>query len=70
MTCPAPVDEAVIRILARPIDDRLAAFTAECLKRREQLRRDLPNEPAHVVTEQARGFARLVLDRLQSAEGR
>lgn len=70
MTTPDHVDAAAIRILALPIDDRLAAFTAECLKHRERLRRELPIEPGHVVTEQARGFARLVLDRLQRAEGR
>lgn len=70
MTSPDHVDAAAIRILAHPIDDRLAAFTRECLAHRERLRREIPNAPAHVVTEQARGFARLVLDRLQRAEGR
>jgi len=70
MTKPDDVTEAAIRILARPVDERMSAFTAECLKHRERLRREWPNEPAHVLTEQARGFARLVLDRLQRAEGR
>ena len=69
MTRPKHIVEAAVRALAHPVDDRLGVFTAECLAHRERLRRELPNEPANVVTEQAKGFARLVLDRLQQAKG-
>lgn len=67
MTSPDHVDAAAIRILAHPIDDRLAAFTAECLAQRERLRRESPLAPAHVLTDEAKGFARILLGRLQRA---
>lgn len=61
------VDEAAVRILAKPPADRLAAFTAECLEHRERLRRDRPGELPPVLAEEGVEFGRLLLDRVRRA---
>lgn len=68
MTRPLSVDTTVAAILTYPIEARLYVFARECLAHRERLRRDAPLAPRHLLTNDAKAFARIVLSRLQRAE--